>query len=203
MMEEATLGFLGIWGELEAAYHGRNGFGTNVAEIYAYRLLPMDPQDPTGTGEENARRAGHEMERIIRLFQQVHSDAVIGYETAWREFTTTWDEFPPFNHRVHIQVTKTSATRTDGVHGCSNDELMFDGTRNNAMSSRPKMQPPLSDEQLARAVDGVEKWCVPPLTTLFDLWCRHVGIEPNTYESTIAFGAFSAARDYFLSCRSR
>jgi hypothetical protein len=68
--------------------------------------------------------------------------------------------------------------------------------------SRSKMQPPLSDEQLARALDGVEDWLAHPPATLFDLWCRHVGIEPNTYESAIAYGAFSAARDYFLTMRS-
>jgi hypothetical protein len=67
------------------------------------------------------------------------------------------------------------------------------------MSERPKMQPPLSDEQLARALDGVKEWLTHPPATLFDLWCRHVGIEPNTYESAIAYGAFSAARDYFLT----
>src|SRR4029077_10071158 len=31
---------LGIWSELEAARLGKNGYGSTVAEIYAYRLIP-------------------------------------------------------------------------------------------------------------------------------------------------------------------
>lgn len=64
------------------------------------------------------------------------------------------------------------------------------------------MQPPLSEAQLERALHSpVEAWCDSTDGTLFDLWCQHVGIEPNTYESAITFAAFSAAREYFLALK--
>ncbi len=66
--------------------------------------------------------------------------------------------------------------------------------------SKVRMNPPLSDDQIERALtSAVDEWCNSNDRTLFDLWCRHVGIEPNTYESAIAYGAFSAARDYFMA----
>lgn len=34
---------LSIWSDLEAAYYLRNGFGTDTAEIYMYRLMPRCP----------------------------------------------------------------------------------------------------------------------------------------------------------------
>ena len=61
------------------------------------------------------------------------------------------------------------------------------------------MTTPLSDDQIHRALDSTSaNWCDSSGATLFDLWCRHVGIEPNTYESSIAYVAWNAARDYFL-----
>jgi hypothetical protein len=58
----------------------------------------------------------------------------------------------------------------------------------------------LTDDQLDRALHcTTEEWTAPGDGTLFDLWCRHVGIEPNTYEGRIAYAAFKAARDYVLA----
>lgn len=34
---------LSIWSDLEAAYYLQNGFGTDTAEIYMYRLMPACP----------------------------------------------------------------------------------------------------------------------------------------------------------------
>lgn len=63
----------------------------------------------------------------------------------------------------------------------------------------PMMTPPLSTDQLDHALQSeASDWNSEPTGTLFDLWCRHVGIEPNTYESAIAYAAFSAARDHFM-----
>ena len=32
-----------LWGELVECYHGVNGYGSDTAEIYAYRLMPYSP----------------------------------------------------------------------------------------------------------------------------------------------------------------
>lgn len=34
---------LGIWSELEQAYYGDNGYGSETAEIYVYRAMPYSP----------------------------------------------------------------------------------------------------------------------------------------------------------------
>jgi hypothetical protein len=69
-------------------------------------------------------------------------------------------------------------------------------------SPRRMMATPLSDDQLDRALISTSKdWANRTDTlghTQFDLWCRHVGIEPNTYECSIAYAAWKTARDYFL-----
>lgn len=58
---------------------------------------------------------------------------------------------------------------------------------------------PITRDQLDRALHcTVEEWSAGE-GTLFDLWCRHVGIGPNTYEGKIAYAAFKAARNYFLA----
>lgn len=34
---------LSLWSDLDDAYYGKSGFGGEVAEIYAYRLMPYAP----------------------------------------------------------------------------------------------------------------------------------------------------------------
>lgn len=57
-----TLDLLMIWGDLVAAYYGRNGYGTDTAEIYAFRCA--DPgaavrmrSDATQLADEGALAA--------------------------------------------------------------------------------------------------------------------------------------------------
>ena len=34
---------LGLWSDLEQAYHGTNSYGGDEAELYLYRLMPNTP----------------------------------------------------------------------------------------------------------------------------------------------------------------
>lgn len=108
MMEQAMLRFLSVWAELEAAYYGKNGYGGNVAEIYAYCLLVLAPGDPTG--EERGDVAARELERMLQMFAHVHEDARFGVEVAHREFSPFFplerQPLPSFSHRIHIQITR-------------------------------------------------------------------------------------------------
>lgn len=105
-----TTDALGVWHELELALAGRNGFGGDVAEIYAYRLVPGGASalaavvgNPAVT--ENARLAGKNMTALLRRFAELHEGVVVSIEE--REGFRVLDpaeEFPPFDWRVHLQV---------------------------------------------------------------------------------------------------
>jgi len=57
---------LSLWSELEQAWHGTNGYGGHVAEIYAYRLWPYSPTAvaPLPADTSLKRGALYEQERI-------------------------------------------------------------------------------------------------------------------------------------------
>ncbi len=44
-----------VWSDLESAYHGRNDFGGDVAEIYFYRLQPLDVLNPAAYAMEDEK----------------------------------------------------------------------------------------------------------------------------------------------------
>jgi len=96
---------LGVWCDLESALAGKNGFGGDVAEIYAYRLVPSSqrhhPQDA-----EAASVAGKNMTRLLRRFVDLH-EAVVAIEAreGFRLIDLASEEFPPFLWRVHLRVS--------------------------------------------------------------------------------------------------
>ena len=107
---------LSVWSELEAAYYGKNGYGKNVAEIYAYRLQEFCPtaaythNSPTSMGVEAqieaAKKAGglHELSGFFRstIFARVvvmdcRPDEVGEHPDILLE---------GFDHRVHVKVLR-------------------------------------------------------------------------------------------------
>jgi hypothetical protein len=95
---------LGVWHELELALWGRNGFGGDVAEIYAYRLIPGGATavaDPA-----NALFAGRRMTALLRRFVDLHPGVAISIEEreGFRVFDVACEEFPAFDWRVHLRV---------------------------------------------------------------------------------------------------
>jgi hypothetical protein len=109
---------LGVWSELEAAYYGKNGFGRDTAEIYAYRLQEFCPTAAYASGSpsssigveaqrEAATRAGRALHELIRLFQAHHNCRVVVMD--YREDGN--GEHPDillegFDHRVSIKVMR-------------------------------------------------------------------------------------------------
>jgi hypothetical protein len=98
---------LGVWQELELALAGKNGYGGDVAEIYAYRLVPTSlrhhPQD-----EAQAQIAGRNMTFILRRFAESHEGAVVAIQHSRDEFRALdlAQDFPAFDWRVHLRVTQ-------------------------------------------------------------------------------------------------
>jgi hypothetical protein len=114
-----------VWADLLRAFNGKNGYGTVVAEIYAYRLQPYSPalvHQGTSLCEQAEMECAHEAARnlhdIIKAFRIVHPCRV-WIETATPEWGdgswSTRTEFKPFGpwvkdivfcHREHVKVEK-------------------------------------------------------------------------------------------------
>ena len=96
---------LGVWSELEAAYYGKNGFGGDTAEIYAYRLQPYRPgvelpntQLGAEAIAEQAMIAGENLYWLLGKFCEHHGCTAIvdGTEAEWLR--------GGFEHRVHVRI---------------------------------------------------------------------------------------------------
>ena len=99
---------IGVWHDLERAIAGKNGFGGDVAEIYAYRLLPRDASSaPASIGEAEAHLAGRNMTRLLRRFSELHhAHFALEEREGFRTIDLGTEDFPPFDWRVHVRVTR-------------------------------------------------------------------------------------------------
>lgn len=98
---------LNLWSELVDAYYGKNGFGGNVAEIYAYTILPNNPARnyPEETDflekarAEDSAVAGNNLFAVLELFRDRYNCTykIDGFEV---------DSPVYFLHRVHVEVIK-------------------------------------------------------------------------------------------------
>jgi hypothetical protein len=113
---------IGVWHDLERALAGDNGYGGDVAEIYAYRLMPQrikDRFDPvlgaTKAEEQQEAKAvaalvaGKNMTLILRRFAELHEGVIFSIEdrSGFRPIDLAAEEFPPFDWRVHLRVSQT------------------------------------------------------------------------------------------------
>lgn len=103
---------LSIWSELEAAYYGKNGFGTDTAEIYIYRAMPYDPTVAALAGvlheSERARSIAADTydranESLCALFTHFAKERGAHIEVEGRELGE-WLKGARFIHRVHVKV---------------------------------------------------------------------------------------------------
>ena len=100
---------LKLWGELVEAYHGKNGFGGDTAELYAYRFNRDNPvrraAADTSLAKDAAREAAMEAKtslwELCRLFREEwQADIYVDDQTLWNWFQTAGG----FDHRAHVQV---------------------------------------------------------------------------------------------------
>lgn len=102
---------IGVWDDLERAMRGTNGYGGDVAEIYAFRLVPpwlRSPSQGAISEEDQAVVAGRNFTDLLRRFTDLHPGVEIGIETDPREFRVLdpcTESLPPFGHRVHVRVS--------------------------------------------------------------------------------------------------
>ena len=94
-----------LWVELEDAYNGVNGYGSTVAEVYAYTLEPNMPGYSQGKGTYDAEyenNAAVSLYNVLVLFKK-HRECFIFIDD--RKFGK-WIMKERFQHRVHIEIRK-------------------------------------------------------------------------------------------------
>lgn len=103
---------LDVWADLEDAYRDEHGYGGDIAEIYAYRLMPYSPRAHVGSDDvaqrQLARDAGLALVAICKMFEQ-RRECRIEIETNRDE----WDGLDQWLskgglmvHREHVRVTR-------------------------------------------------------------------------------------------------
>jgi len=116
---------LDVWEELNLAHGGTNGYGGDVAEIYAYRLMPSMPS-LTSNKEDLFYKdsvkawevAGYNLLQICRLFTKKRSidhgyenNPIIKIEVglcSWKDvWNADWDKKDKgliLHHRCHVRI---------------------------------------------------------------------------------------------------
>jgi len=104
---------IGVWHDLERALAGKNGYGGDVAEIYAYLLLPGGAKALASSlasapkTDEPALLAGKNMTRLLRRFTALHhAHVALEEQEGFRTIDLGCEDFPPFDWRVHVRVTR-------------------------------------------------------------------------------------------------
>lgn len=105
---------LRLWSDLEAAYYGQHGYGSDTAEIYMFRLMSSNPsaesarreKAPTGllleSYQEQVREANESLYALLTHFAKVKDVRIEVYD---RELGD-WLKSEMHDHRVHVKVIR-------------------------------------------------------------------------------------------------
>lgn len=101
---------LNVWSELEQAYYGDNKYGSDTAEVYAYRLLPNMPVEHWEHQSPPMREYSRE-QYILARSALAALCAIFAEDRECRvlidgQHPDFWDDGTPFDHRAHVQVIK-------------------------------------------------------------------------------------------------
>jgi len=109
---------LGLWTELEKAWHGSNSYAGDTAEIYAYRLMPNSPSQLIGDIETNAataaahRNAARSLIAVLSKFAADRDCTIFINDTYKVTAAHQTKKHPlygldhPLYHRWHVRVEK-------------------------------------------------------------------------------------------------
>lgn len=104
MHNMSIMQILRLWSELEDAYRGTNGFGGNVAEIYAYTLHGHNPKaniDAMKSAEEMSHEAAESLVAVCCVFEEMRNAEIEVRAVGWLPIR----ELKAMIHREHIRVT--------------------------------------------------------------------------------------------------
>lgn len=103
---------LGIWDDLRDALEGKHHFGSDTAEIYAYRLMPNNPSETLKGEKDNddILHAAKSLVELIEIFTQHHDGITVLIHDmkpqAWlKKYGKTFD------WRVQVKVIKHKKKR--------------------------------------------------------------------------------------------
>lgn len=117
LMTINIVGLLEVWGQLVEAYHGKNGYGGDLAEIYAYHLTRYNPivhvtpkSDSKLYQEQKALTALHAANALCSIIEEfcdkydsrVEIDGMAMSE--WCAICNAGRH--TYDHRCHVKVIK-------------------------------------------------------------------------------------------------
>lgn len=100
---------LDIWSDLWQAYFGKNGFGSDTAEIYAYRLMPYTPavhnfcyetESYLSRKKEVCEQAQNSLVALLKKFA-AENDCMIEVNG---KTVDDWAGSEMFDHRCHVKI---------------------------------------------------------------------------------------------------
>ncbi len=104
---------LGVWSDLCDAYHGKNGYGGDTAEIYLYRFMPDCPTVSVGRGmgkpltgiaaDEERRRVKAANGALWALLSHFAEERTCEVRVEGQPLGA-WVATAGFDHRVHVTV---------------------------------------------------------------------------------------------------
>lgn len=103
-MNLSPLQLIDIWSELEDAWNKRNGYGTDTAEIYVYKLAVCPPTYWLSKDEKSEREVGAEAAKnlysILKIFQEKRSCQITINDKPFGDWLLT----EPLYYRCYIRV---------------------------------------------------------------------------------------------------
>lgn len=116
LLTVTTLELMRLWGELVEAYHGVHGYGSTVAEVYAYRLMPYTPTAHMEGGEafratemhqeavsQVQRNAGMALKELCEQFAESY-ECEVAIDGRTPQMWWTYGGGDQFRSRAYVQV---------------------------------------------------------------------------------------------------
>ncbi len=104
MTDLSVLQALDVYSDLVTAYYNENHFGSNTAEIYAFRLKQNHPAANLQMyAKEENKQAAENLYNLILIFKK-NFKCIVYIEN--KLFGTWLKKIDYFNHRLHIKVIR-------------------------------------------------------------------------------------------------
>lgn len=107
---------LDVWSDLWQAYYGKNGFGSNTAEIYAYKIMPNSPKFSMNINSPENKKLGllaaKSLYQLLFKFRHENDCKIEIMETRTKgQKIGRWFTKEPFFYRCHIKITPKRARK--------------------------------------------------------------------------------------------
>lgn len=98
---------MALWEQLLQCLYKDNSFGTTVAEIYIYTVMPHSPlvalPDSSYLATEDYAEANKNLFNLCKIFEE-RNEAIVRFSDGSALDLLISDPKNPFRHRVHLEV---------------------------------------------------------------------------------------------------